>query len=361
MGVVMKVIEKDELHQRGVTVLGLDPDACDLYFEEAIAAALRRAAGFLCPCSYRTLIQAVMEPLEHLSEDQGQLLESIENALDAMIAYGDLLEEFQVAAVERQQRNSLLYAAPPSFVSRKSGSILLLGIVPDHCSPLPEHLEQRVQYISHVRCLFPEAKEDLRADLKHIGLIELSMDVWNKASPPSELSSSYIQKFDNALKGNPGTLVNLEILNSAKPVHYYRGRWEPVIHQTGRFVARRPQAYGNNLWCYVELRNGIPEKLVDLPLLNSRLRGCDEAWRLQFAIDAVRNQPQRFKVRTSNDQGSRIVDFYSPVPAWAQKRWDAIGEPVSSSGCLFSYKFPISELQEEINFMQERLWLAQDR
>lgn len=342
-------------------VLGLDPDACDLYFSEAIAAALRRAAGFLCPCSYRTLIQAVIEPLEKISDDRDQLLESIENTLDSMIAYGDLLEEFEVAAVDRQQRSALLYAAPPSFVWRESGSILLLGIVPDHRSPLPEHLERRIQHIRHIRCLFPEANENLRADLKQLGLVELSMDVWNKVSPPSELCKVHIQKFDTALKGNPGTLTNLEILNPAKPVRYYRGRWELASYQTGRFVARRPQAYGNNLWCYVELKNGIPEKLIGLPLLNNRLRGCDEAWRLQSAIDAARDEPQRFKVRTGNDQGSRVVDFYSPVPAWAQKRWDAIGEPVSSSGCLFSYKFSMSELQEEINFMNERLWLAQDR
>ncbi len=357
----MRVIKKAELHQRGVTVLGLNPDACDLYFDEAISAALRRAAGFLCPCSYRTLIQAVVEPLEHLSDDREQLFEIVENILNSMIAYGDLLEEFEVATVERQQRSALLYAAPPSFVWRESGSVLLLGIVPDQRSPLPEHLEQRVQHLSHIRCLFPEANEDLRADLNQLGLVELSMDVWNKVSPSSESYSSHIQKFDGALKGNPGTLVNLEILNPAKSVHYYRGRWEAVSRQTGRFVARRPQAYGNNLWCYVELRNGIPEKLVDLPLLNKRLRGCDEAWRLQSAIDAARDQPQRFKVRIGSDQGSRIIELYSPVPAWTQKRWDAVGEPVSSSGCLFSYKLPTPELQEEINFMKERLWLAQDR
>jgi hypothetical protein len=110
----------------------------------------------------------------------------------------------------------------------------------------------------------------------------------------------------------------------------------------------------------VELKNGIPEKLVGLPFLHPRMRGCDEAWRLQSAIDAARGTPQLFNVRGGDVQGSRVVDFYSPVPAWAQKRWDAVGEPVPGSGCLFSYKFPASELQEEINFIRERLWLAQE-
>lgn len=354
----MKVLARDELHRRGVITLGLDPDACDLTFTESIAASLRRAAGFLCPCSRRTLVRAVTDPLETLVDNCDDLLEITETTLEAMISYGDLLEEFEVAAVERPNRISLLYAAPPSFIYRESGAVLLLGIVPDHHSPLPDHFENRVQYIGHSRRLVPESHENLRVDLERLGLVELTMDMWNRKVPPHESFTAHLQRFDRELKSNPGALSDLEILNSAKPVDYYRGRWEVVRNQTGRFVARRHQAYGNNLWCYVELDQGQATKIVDLPTLDGRLRGCDEAWRLQAAIDAARDQPQRYRVRPSTDHSSRIVDLFSPVPMWAHRRWDSIGEPAPSSSCLFSYKFPINELEQELNFIRERLWLA---
>jgi hypothetical protein len=325
---------------------------------EAVAASLRRVAGFLCPCSHSALIQAVMEPLSSVASDRPQFLETIENTLEAIVAYGDLLEEFEVAVVERVTRGSLLYAAPPSFVWRDSGSVLLVGIVPDHCSPLPSQLEQRIQYIGHTRRLISESSENLRADLKQLGLVELSMDVWNRKAPPAESSTKHIQRFESMLRPNPGSLIDLKVLNYDRPTSYYVGRWEPLGNQTGRFVARRPQAYGNDLWCYVELRSGRAENLVDLPTLKSNLRGCDEGWRLQAAIDAARGQPQRFKIRSTANQNTRVVDFFSPVPLWAQRRWDAIGEPVPSSGCLFSFKFSANELPQELEFMQEQLWLA---
>jgi len=354
----VRALTKHELHERGIMTLGLDPEACDLTVIEAVAASLRRVAGFLCPCSHRTLIQAVIEPLSNIVSDCPQFLETIENTLEAIVAYGDLLEEFEVAVVERATRSSLLYAAPPSFVWRDSGSVLLVGIVPDHSSPLPSQLEQRIQYIGHTRRLISESNENLRADLKQLGLIELSMDLWNKKAPPYESFTKHIQRFESMLKPNPGSLTDLKLLNYEKPTSYYSGRWESLVNQTGRFVARRPQAYGNDLWCYVELKNGRAESLVDLPTLKSSVRGCDEAWRLQAAIDAARGKPQQFKVRSTTNGTSRVVDFFSPVPLWAQRRWDAIGEPVPSSGCLFSYKFSTGELPQELEFIQEQLWLA---
>lgn len=111
----MNVLTPKDLHACGVRTLGLDAEACDLASVEAIAAALRRAAGFLCPCPQRALIQAVVGPLEDVISDKEQLYERVENTLEAIITYGDLLEEFEVAAVERPRFSSLLYAAPPQF------------------------------------------------------------------------------------------------------------------------------------------------------------------------------------------------------------------------------------------------------
>lgn len=353
----MKVLTSEKLHACGVRTLGLDDEASDLFSVEAIAAALRRAAGFLCPCPQRTLVQAVVEPMESLVSSKEQFGEAVENTVEAMINYGDLLEECEVAAVERASRSSLLYASPPSFVSRDSGAVFLIGIAPDHASALPERVAARIVYLNHVRRLLPDGSGDLRGDLKQLGLTELSMEVWRKEAPPYETSNEHIRRISTRLKPNSGSIEGLRILNSAKPVTHYRRRWEESKTQTGRFVARRPQAYGNDIWCFVELVQGQAVKLLDFPTTNGRLRGCDEAWRLQLAIDAERREQQRFKVR--HEIGSDFLELYSPLPMWATRRWDIAGEPITTTSALFAYKFPATEISEEIEFMQRELWLAQ--
>jgi hypothetical protein len=357
MGLDMKALAPKELHACGVRTLGLDAEACDLLSVEAIAAALRRAAGFLCPCPQRTLVQAVVEPLERVAGDKELFCEGVENTLEAMITYGDLLEEYEVAVVERSRPSALLYAAPPSFVWRDSGAVFLIGIAPDHASPLPERLTARIDYLNHVRLLVPKSGENLRGDLKQLGLTELSMNVWRKEAPQHETSNEHLRRLISKFKPISGLIEGLKILNSAKPVTHYRRRWEEAKTQTGRFVARRPQAYGNDVWCYIELTQGQAAKMLDLPTSNSRLRACDEAWRLQLAIDAELGQPQRFKVR--QETHSSIIEFFSPLPMWATRRWDVAGEPVTTASGLFAYKFPASEISEEIKFMQRELWLQQ--
>jgi hypothetical protein len=44
---------------------------------------------------------------------------------------------------------------------------------------------------------------------------------------------------------------------------------------------------------------------------------------------------------------------------WARRRWDAVGEPVESPGCLFSYKFGGNEVLEEVNFLKDKLWITE--
>jgi hypothetical protein len=107
------------------------------------------------------------------------------------------------------------------------------------------------------------------------------------------------------------------------------------------------------------MQAGNPERMVDFPVTNaSRWRGCDEAWRLQLALDARQGEPQRFRVRAGLER-TTVIEFFSPVPMWARRRWDAIGEPVSSSGCLFAYRIADAEVQEELHFIRTELWLGE--
>jgi hypothetical protein len=347
-----------EIETSGTRTLGLDPDRFDIVSVEAIAAGLRRAGGFLCPCPQRVLIEAIVRPLQTLVDDKEELLEVVENTLEAMIAYGDLLDELEVGAIDRSSRSRLLYAAPPSFVARKGGSIFLLGIAPDHTSAVFEKVEKRILYRNHVRQLIPEPGEDLPSELTQHGLSALTADIWLKKAPAAESSADYLRRIRSRLRESVGTINELTILNSERPVNHYRRRWEVAKDQSGIFIARRPQAYGNDLWCYVQLHRGVAERLIDFPVDDSGLRGCDEAWRVQMAIDAERKNQQHFRV-VESDLQHRIVEFYSPVPSWASRHWDFIGEPVRQLNSLLAYRFAFSEIAEEIDFMKRRLWLKE--
>lgn len=355
----MRRLSVAEVHEQKISELGLDPSALDLTSIEAIAGALRRTASFLCPCTVPTLVRGVVRPLRGLVDDLDAMKAVVEDTLDAMIAHGDILEHDDMEDSPRHVNSAMLYAAPPAFVTRESGTMILLGIASDQLSALPDELEERIEYVNHLRRLNPTPGENLRDDLVQLGLIELSYTDWLRM-PPIQTAEQHLSRLDCLLDAAQPShdVPGLLLLDSERPVRYYRGRWVEPRSQSGRFVARRSQAYGAQLWCYVQVRNGNPERLIDFPIAGSRWRGYDEAWRLQIAIDAKRGEPQRFRVRPG-PENTRVMEFFSPVPMWAQRRWDAVGEPVSSSGCLFAYRLTENELTEELRFAREVLWLEE--
>lgn len=354
----MTRLSPTEVHAQKINELGLDPTALDLTSVEGIATALRRAASFQCPCSPGTLVRSVVRPLRGLVDDLDSFRLLVEDTLDCVIAHGDILEHSELTDTQAAAGGALLYAAPPSFVLRESGMAILLGVTADQLSALPDELHARVECINHIRRLHSLPNEDLREELLGLGLIELSYRNWLKA-PPVLAAHQYVAAIDQHLDNTQPSrdIQGLLLLDSDRPVNYYRGRWvEPGSH-TGRFVARRRQAFGADLWCYVQLRNGAPERMVDLPVTPSKWRGCDEAWQLQLAIDFLRGHPQRYRLRSLRG-GLTALDFFSPLPMWARRRWDAAGEPIPSSGCLFAYRFHDAELEEELRFAREALWLG---
>lgn len=354
----MRQLTAAQVHATKIAELGLDPDALDLTAVEAVAAALRRAASVLCPCSGPSLVRAVTRPLRGLVPQLAPFKEVAEDTLEAMIAHGDLLEHRDIELDAGINGPTLLYAAPPSFVRRASGAVILLGISSSQTAALPSELESRIEHVNHVRRLQPEPGQDLRTELRQYGLLERSEEAWlhtPRQLEPRQLIGECDAALNAALPSRdvPGLLL----LDSNRPVHYYRGRWVEVKSQSGRFVGRRSQAYGADRWCYIEVRDGQPERLVDLPLPASRWRGCDDAWRLQMALDAQRGEPQRFRVRPGPGE-NQILELFSPVPMWARRRLDAIATPIPASGCLFAYCLPTPELEQELRFAGEVLWLT---
>jgi len=355
----MKRLLVAEVHARKVAELGLDATALDLTSLEALACMLRRSASHLCPCSAATLIRDVMRPLRGLVPDVTKVREPLEDTLEALVAHGDLLEYAGSGQDGARPSGPQLYAAPPSFLSRDTGAVILLGVGADRPSGLPDDLEARLENVSYIRRLTPNPGESLRSELLQLGLLEVPSTAWLK-TPKLEKPADHVARLNVLLDAAPPSrdVSGLRVLDSALPVRYYPGRWVAPKAKTGRFVGRRSQAYGADLWSYVELQDGRPERLIDLPTPMSRWRGCDEAWRLQLAIDALRGEPQRFRSLVEGRM-TCVLELFSPLPAWARRRWDAVGEPVPRSGCLFAYRFPINEVAEELRFARDVLWITE--
>jgi hypothetical protein len=354
----MKLLTAQEVQADTSARLGLVNGTRDLTSIDALAGLLRRAAGAMCPCPPRTVVDRVLDGLRGLTENDGGLREQIEDTLDRLVAYGDLREVDQ-AENDDGPGCRILDITSPRFVWRQSGTITLLGIAPDLGFPLPTHLRRRVLCVDHVRRLYPDPdhpEENLRQELVQFGIPQVSQDTWLQM-PPFETTRDCLGRYADLLTPITGELPGLTVLNPSRPVRYYRGRWEGVRKQSGRFVARRRQLYGADAWCYVELQAGRPSRMAELPTMRSGVRGCDEAWYLQAAIDAERGAPQIYRLRTTNAK-ERTVDLFSPPPRWTQRRLDAFGWPVPREKCLLSYRFPVAEVPEEEAFLRERLWLV---
>jgi hypothetical protein len=346
----MKYVTVADADHMIVQALGLDPCQYDCGTVEVLAALLRRAASFQCPCSARALVRSVAESLQGLVAGD-DLSTSIALVMDELLAYGDLTE------VKGTEGGALVYTTPPAFVTLDSGRTLLLGVAPESVDWLPAGLSGKVTHLGHVRSL-PPMDRHVASLLKDAGYYELPHKLWLQApriAAPQEVYEKYL-----SLQQDTGRLVEatgITILDPTRPVRYYKGRWRPATG-TGHFVARREQRYGAPLWSFITLQNGQLTSLLDLPLQGTTLRGCDEAWWLQAAIDARNGTPQ-FAERVPIAGTDKVrLRFFGPLPRWAQRQLDAIGEPEPAKGALFSYAIPVSDLKFIQAFLAQHLWMT---
>ncbi|MYD53271.1 MAG: hypothetical protein F4W96_03040 [Chloroflexi bacterium] len=270
-------------------------------------------------------MRAVIEPLREVVDPPDLLTELVEDVLEAVIAHGDLLELPEVASTAERPR-TLVYEAPPTFIVRSSGAVLLLGIAGEQNSLLPRRFERHVERRGHLRILPASIAADIVSHLDGLGFTELSEKAW--LDPPMHVTArGFIDWFDRALSQEPdtGPIEGLRIIDPGSEIDYYQGRWGDAADVSGNVVARRPQRFGPDLWCYVTLEEGQPRRFLDLPIGQIRYRACDEAWRLQAAIDADGGKSQRLRIRVGAS-GRRTFDVFSPLPMWLARRWDAMGD-----------------------------------
>lgn len=343
-----------------VAALGLDSSAVDLAAPEALAASLRRAASFLCPTTPGALVRAVTEVTSGLPGFSEESPPQIESLLDALVSYGDLLE---LPVAVAGQRSRQIFLGPPAYVPRATDTCLLIGVRPEGASLVGEELLGRVEHEGHVRVARATESDtgSIGEMLGSEGLIELRPEQWLNAprhATAEDLVASYSARLDAA--GPSGDIEGVRVIDPTSRVTYYRGRWRPTRPgDLGRFVARRPQAYGADLWCFAEVVRGDVIRLIDLPVQSSMAPGSDEAWRLQAAIDATAGHAQPLRVRNGVSRELLVLDFFSPVPSWAQRRLDVVATPLlRSHGALFSYGVRRDEADEEIRFLEKMMWLS---
>ena len=335
--------------------LGLEASAkIDIVY---LAAALRRLAGFLCPCSPATLLGSMVE--SHRGLTDGDFADRVEDVIDALVGVGDLLELTDVTTLDERIKATWLFAAPPSFVLRRSGTAILLGFAPDEATPLPIDLQSRLRRRGVTRMIDPLPGEDLGDLLAGLGLRRLTMENWLRP-PRQETARTLIDSLDAALDRQTlaGEIPNLRVLDGTRASRRYRARWCQPDRLTGRYVIRRPQTYGADVWGYAELANGVPVKLFDFPPPGSRWRGCDVAWRAQMAIDSWSGDIQVYRRENSGD--SVAINLFSPIPDWARRRLAFVGEELEPQSSLLSYRLPMSEAAAEEQFLQEYLFLQSD-
>ncbi|MGP3955613.1 hypothetical protein ACTWPT_06410 [Nonomuraea sp. 3N208] len=347
----------EEAAKRTVQALGLDESAIDLFSKEALCASLRRAASFLCPATPRQLVDAVLEALAALDESSSITRDQVAGQLDLLVSIGDLIELPRPRDLGGRQ----LYLGPPSYVTKAPGQYLLLGVRPNGAPLVDESNGARVQFECHMRSLALDA-ELAPAQLHAAGLHEIRREHWFK-SPSAASAAAVVAAMCRRLDGaaESGQVDGLTVIDSETSVRYYRGRRRQLSDSDfGDFVARRPQAYGADLWCLVRIEHGTPRALVDLPVDDPAASGCDEAWRLQAAVDAVAGRPQLLRVRSAaGADGSRILDLFGPVPGWAQRYLELVGTPVSPTrGALISYRVPCSVIGELSAFFADMLWMC---
>jgi len=357
--VEIRSIGAEDVRAAAVQEIGLDPLQFGIESTEFLACALRRACGYFCPCSQLTLIRSVVDPLESLTDDFHQLQAKAKETLELLVSVGDILE-IKHPSHSGDSGSIVLFAAPPAFVRRKSTTTFFIGIAGEEVLPLPDELNEYISYTGHLRTIEQREIPNCESKLRDHGLTEIRLDAWLDL-PRKEPPLVHLERARTRLLSQEGggLLPGLRVLNPLLPVDFYPGRWEDASEtHSGLYVARRPQSYGADLWCVVDLDNGHTRHCLDLPLPRSRWRGCDEAWRLQAAIDHERGNPQVFRVREDKDQ-TTILDFFSPAPMWAHRRWVTVGQCMPPSRCLFSFSFPTDEANEELDFITDSMWLCQ--
>ena len=199
-------IDRSEAQQAAVQALEIPLDAgeqASMIAPEVLAASIRRAASFLCPCPPRTLREEVEGVLAGLVDDDAA--EKVKDMIQQLILVGDLLD---LPVEENGRSHRMLHATPPSFVVREDDQHVLIGIPSDGQSILSESYRDRMEQHGAIR-FFHGDPEDVRQILVSQGLTEITTEEWLRPPKYEPSPSDYITGFDEEL--DQAGRVNAEV------------------------------------------------------------------------------------------------------------------------------------------------------
>ncbi len=283
-----------------------------------VAAAIRRLSGFMCPCSQAAISRAAKRSLRELWEDHEAAESFVDHALEDLLVGGDLLELSHVAATDLDDKPTWVFCAPPAFMQSEH-RVYIFGIAPDDAPFLPSNVLRRLRCDGATRFIERITDDDLVEVLSALGLRELQESKW-LTKVTIEAPASFIERIQSRLirEGIHGSFPEFSLLKHATEVRQpYQERWVTPQAESGLFVARAAQPYGAPIWYMADINEGRFTRSLVLPFHDIPTRACDQAWRLQLAIDAEAGHPATYRM-SSSEGGIRVLPSF-PLPL-AEKR-----------------------------------------
>lgn len=312
-------------------------------------ATVRLAASRLSPITPQGLVAATSLILRGLLPGGLTSAAEIDADIDSLILSGDIISAKGVTGGSSQ---TMLFLAPPLFVRRKSGSVFVMGAVPEAASPFASI----TRALGALRELVPPPSDQ---DLIDAGFLPFPIGAWIEA-PVARLHGDLLKQLDDDLARLPraGDVEELEIVDPNQPHTYYRGRWTTGKGASGNFVARRRRKWGGRAWGYAELSGGVAVKFRTFPAIDARFRACDEAWWTICAADAAAGKAQTVVVRRSGSLAQFVVN--TPLPMWIERRLLSVGTLTETPprGALLAYDVRAADADEELAFLQTHLWMV---
>lgn len=344
----VRVLTRAETGACAARALGLV--SADVLSAEFIAQSVRRALFILAPCRRFELAQAVTKALKPIAGQDPA--EAVDAMIEELTALGDTL--LMNADGAAGTTGAVLRPAPPTFVQRGDGACVVLGVAGDDISP---PLEDGMNIVAAGAARFVRAgasDPNIAARLRALGLNELHESDWLH-QPAAEEASAYLARWSARLGPHSGASEDLEVLDGAAPQRFYKGRWTPLAKKhSGLYVARRPKRFGNDLWSLIDVTTGAPRQLADIEPELPRARSCDEAWRIQAALDATRGRSA--PVECIKDADTTTIAMFAPPPLWLARRFALVGKPVKVQGALAAFEFPASAAGNEVGALKRLMW-----
>ena len=329
--------------------------------EVVIYNLIRKIAVIYTPCSINLLKVKLTEQIEILFKSIEKDY-NVEEYLDDLIAYGDLLELSDVVLPSGADfKKNTIFLSQSRYVRFKENEVYLIGGSNENEFPKNTRFEDSLFYLGPARILKIDNENDLR-ELENFGFNELPKDIWLNL-PKENLNQYYDIALNELNNGQENINIdNLEIFAHSNSNNYNK-RKKSLDDETGLFICKKMQQFSSDLWGLIKVENGRIVKFINLPFtknLSNNIRSCDEAWRLMATIDYKNNCPQKYKVITDNFN-KLWIQFFSPVPKWIERKLILQGGEKRKGYLKSLYSISISEnnLKKEKDFLKSHLGLLE--